>query len=50
MYSLRSLTEKLYQDGLRSKTGKIIPKTSVEKMLKNAKDATPAFKLVRQVH
>ncbi len=35
MYSLRSLTEKLYQDGLRSKTGKRIPKTSVEKMLKN---------------
>ncbi len=34
MYSLRSLTEKLYQDGLRSKAGKRIPKTSVEKMLK----------------
>lgn len=35
MYSLRSLTDKLYQDGLRSKTGKRIPKTSIEHMLKN---------------
>ena len=35
MYSLRSLTNKLYEDGLRSKTGKKIPKTSIEKMLKN---------------
>lgn len=35
MYSLRSLTDKLYKDGLRSKTGKRIPKTSIEHMLKN---------------
>ncbi|CCY63914.1 resolvase [Clostridium sp. CAG:967] len=35
MYSLRSLTAKLYEDGLRSKTGKKIPKTSIEHMLKN---------------
>ena len=35
MYSLRSLTAKLYEDGLGSKTGKKIPKTSIEFMLKN---------------
>ena len=35
MYSLRSLTAKLFEDGLRSKTGKRIPKTSIEFMLKN---------------
>lgn len=35
MYSLRSLTDKLYQDGLRSKAGKRIPKTSIEHILKN---------------
>ena len=35
IYSLRSLTTKLYEDGLRSKTGKRIPKTSIEFILKN---------------
>ena len=35
MYTLRSLSDKLYKDGLRSKTGKRIPKTSIEHILKN---------------
>lgn len=35
MYSLRSLTEKLYDDGFRSKTGKKVAKTSIEYILKN---------------
>ncbi len=35
MYSLRSLTDKLYQDGLRSAKGKRISKTTIEFMLKN---------------
>ena len=35
LYTLRNLTDKLYKDGLRSKTGKRIPKTSIEHMLKN---------------
>lgn len=35
MYSLRNLTQKLYEDGFRSKTGKKVAKTSIEYMLKN---------------
>ena len=35
MYSLRSLTEKLYEEGFRSKTGKKVGKTAIEYILKN---------------
>ena len=35
MYSLRSLTQKLYEDGFRTKKGKKVAKTSIEYMLKN---------------
>ena len=35
LYSLRSLTQKLAEDGLRSKKGHLIPKTTIERMLKN---------------
>lgn len=35
MYSLKSLADKLYNDGLRSKTGKKVPKSTIEFMLKN---------------
>ena len=35
MYSLRSLTNKLYEDGFRTKKGKKVAKTTIEYMLKN---------------
>ena len=35
MYSLKSLADKLYNDGLRSKIGKKVPKSTIEFMLKN---------------
>ena len=35
MYSLRSLTKKLYEDGFRNNKGKNVPKTTVERILKN---------------
>lgn len=35
MYSLRSLTEKLYDDGFRSKSDKRVAKTTIEYILKN---------------
>ena len=35
MYSLRSLAEKLYEEGFRSKTGKKVAKTTIEYILKN---------------
>lgn len=35
MYSLRSLTTKLYEDGFRTPKGNRVPKTSIEHILKN---------------